>query len=57
VQDKVWVDAPEVPLGAWEFYTVLADDPGDSDDTRAGACCAQAGTGSAPCCTGSAGVR
>jgi catechol 2,3-dioxygenase-like lactoylglutathione lyase family enzyme len=57
VQDKVWVDAPEVPLGAWEFYTVLADDPGDSDDTRAGACCDQAGTGSAPCCSGSAGVR
>lgn len=26
VQDKVWVDAPNVPLGAWEFYTVLADD-------------------------------
>ncbi len=26
VQDKVWVDVPDVPLGAWEFYTVLADD-------------------------------
>ena len=35
VQDKVWVDAPDVPLGGWEFYTVLADDPdqdtGDAD--------------------------
>ena len=28
VQDKVWVDAPDVPAGGWEFYTVLADDPG-----------------------------
>jgi len=27
VQDKAWVEAPDVPLGAWEFYTVLADDP------------------------------
>lgn len=25
VQNKVWVDAPDVPLGAWEFYTVLSD--------------------------------
>jgi catechol 2,3-dioxygenase-like lactoylglutathione lyase family enzyme len=33
IQDKVWVDAPNVPLGAWEFYTVLADDP-----TQAAAC-------------------
>src|SRR5215211_7184484 len=31
VQDKVWVDAPDVPLGAWEFYTVLADDAAHSD--------------------------
>src|SRR4029450_8642108 len=28
VQDKVWVDAPDVPLGAWEGYTGLADDTG-----------------------------
>lgn len=33
VQDKVWVDAPDVPLNAWEFYTVLAD-----DNTQAVAC-------------------
>ena len=33
VQDKVWVDAPDVPLGGWEFYTVLADDP--AQDTGA----------------------
>ncbi len=35
VQDKVWVDAPDVPLGAWEFYTVLADDPAEGDGTAA----------------------
>ena len=35
VQDKVWVDAPDVPLGAWEFYTVLADDSGDDAADRA----------------------
>ena len=27
VQDKAWVEAPDVPLGAWEFYAVLDDDP------------------------------
>jgi catechol 2,3-dioxygenase-like lactoylglutathione lyase family enzyme len=26
-QDKVWVDVPDVPLGAWEFYTILDEDP------------------------------
>jgi catechol 2,3-dioxygenase-like lactoylglutathione lyase family enzyme len=55
VQDKVWVDAPDVPLGAWEFYTVLADDPGDSADLPASACCAGTASGSTPCCTGKGG--
>ena len=52
VQDKVWVDAPDVPLGAWEFYTVLADDPGE-DGAAAGeqsTCCATTSTDAAPCC-------
>jgi catechol 2,3-dioxygenase-like lactoylglutathione lyase family enzyme len=52
LQDKVWVNAPDVPHGGWEFYTVLADDvePSPADDTvgcctsdpeaPAGACCA-----------------
>ena len=39
VQDKAWVEAPDVPLGAWEFYTVLDDDPA-TDQTSAGTCCA-----------------
>jgi catechol 2,3-dioxygenase-like lactoylglutathione lyase family enzyme len=38
VQDKVWVDAPDVPLGGWEFYTVLADDP-DQDIGAVGSVC------------------
>ena len=40
VQDKIWVSAPDVPLGAWEFYTVLDDAPSDTYDAdSAGACC------------------
>jgi catechol 2,3-dioxygenase-like lactoylglutathione lyase family enzyme len=52
VQDKVWVDAPDVPLGAWEFYTVLADDPGQSEADPTGACCTTTSTDSGPCCAG-----
>jgi catechol 2,3-dioxygenase-like lactoylglutathione lyase family enzyme len=50
VQDKVWVDAPDVPLGAWEFYTVLADDPTESGMGSVGGCCAGTATGTGPCC-------
>src|SRR5215211_7301416 len=50
VQDKVWVDVPDVPLGAWEFYTVLADDPEPGDASLASTCCATTSTGSGPCC-------
>jgi len=39
VQDKVWVDVPDVPLGGWEFYTVLADD-GTETDSSPSVCCA-----------------
>ena len=52
VQDKVWVDAPDVPLGAWEFYTVLADDPGECDPGSTGTCCAATSTDTGPCCAG-----
>lgn len=48
VQDKVWVDAPDVPLGAWEFYTVLADAPTATD--AASTCCATHAD-STVCCT------
>jgi catechol 2,3-dioxygenase-like lactoylglutathione lyase family enzyme len=51
VQDKVWVDAPDVPLGGWEFYTVLADDPQQSDDGPASVCCSgDTDAGPSACC-------
>jgi catechol 2,3-dioxygenase-like lactoylglutathione lyase family enzyme len=55
VQDKVWVDAPDVPLGAWEVYTVLADDTGEDAATTQSQCCATTpAAASSPCCAGSA---
>jgi catechol 2,3-dioxygenase-like lactoylglutathione lyase family enzyme len=51
VQDKVWVDAPDVPLGAWEFYTVLADDPGQTEEEcTSGSCCAGTSSEAGRCC-------
>jgi catechol 2,3-dioxygenase-like lactoylglutathione lyase family enzyme len=52
VQDKVWVNAPDVPHGGWEFYTVLADDPQPSDDNDAtlGCCTSDSAAPSAACC-------
>jgi catechol 2,3-dioxygenase-like lactoylglutathione lyase family enzyme len=53
LQDKVWVNVPDVPLGAWEFYTVLDDDPdsaGSGDTDSKGTCCTGDSTGEAPCC-------
>ena len=50
VQDKVWVDAPDVPLGAWEFYTVLADDLGQTATGQQGACCTTTSAATGPCC-------
>jgi catechol 2,3-dioxygenase-like lactoylglutathione lyase family enzyme len=60
IQNKAWVEAPDVPLGAWEIYTVLDDVPA-ADPSGAGAssapCCAtdSRATGSqapTPCCGG-----
>ena len=50
VQDKVWVDAPDVPLGGWEFYTVLADDPAQGSGQSPSACCSTAPSESSVCC-------
>jgi catechol 2,3-dioxygenase-like lactoylglutathione lyase family enzyme len=50
VQDKVWVDAPDVPLGAWEFYAVLADDPDPAGSGPTGACCTTTATDGGACC-------
>jgi len=50
-QDKVWVDAPDVPLGAWEFYTVVGDDPGVIEAAEPGTCCTRpTADASRPCC-------
>ena len=50
VQDKVWVDAPDVPLGAWEFYAVLEDDSSDDAGEVRGACCSTAPADGESCC-------
>ena len=58
LQDKVWVDVPDVPLGGWEFYTVLDDDPDlerESTSTCCGgpdaaAACTDTGADAGPCC-------
>ncbi len=39
IQDKVYVQAPEVPIGMWEFYTVLDETP-DNATNDDGVCCA-----------------
>jgi catechol 2,3-dioxygenase-like lactoylglutathione lyase family enzyme len=52
VQDKVWVEAPDVPLGGWEFYTVLADDPGEDSADVQRACCSGSPSSAGTCCAG-----
>ena len=42
VQDKVYVSAADVPLGQWEFYAIVDDDPTDVIDDVA-LCCADDG--------------
>jgi hypothetical protein len=47
----VWVDAPDVPLGAWEFYTVLSDDAGQTEEEcTSGSCCAGTSSDAGRCC-------
>jgi catechol 2,3-dioxygenase-like lactoylglutathione lyase family enzyme len=51
VQDKVFVTAPDVPLGWWEYYAVTDDDPVENTDQPASQCCAApAGTSGSSCC-------
>ena len=56
VQDKVWVDAPDVPLGGWEFYTVLADDPTQEAYAPASQRCRASPTGAGACGSGTCGT-
>ena len=51
VQDKVWVDAPDVPLGGWEFYAVLGDATAESEAGRTTACCTTTSPDAEPCCS------
>lgn len=51
VQDKVFVAAPDVPLGSWEFYAVTDDAPTDVVDHPASGCCtSSAPTDASRCC-------
>jgi hypothetical protein len=38
VQDKVFVTAPDAPLGWWEYYTVTDDNPDEPDGASTLAC-------------------
>jgi catechol 2,3-dioxygenase-like lactoylglutathione lyase family enzyme len=38
VQDKVFVTAPDVPHGWWEYYTVTDDEPGANAASRSSQC-------------------
>ena len=51
VQDKVFVTAPDVPLGQWEYYTVTDDDPREGADQPASECCTSPAGAGAPCCS------
>lgn len=53
VQDKVFVAAPDVPHGWWEYYAVTDDDPADPDGGSTSVCaanCAARDTADATCC-------
>lgn len=51
IQDKVFVTAPDVPLGWWEYYAVTDDDPTETAGQPASQCCAApAEPGATSCC-------
>jgi catechol 2,3-dioxygenase-like lactoylglutathione lyase family enzyme len=56
-QDKVFVTAPDVPLGWWEYYVVTDDNPDDSANPAGastsvcGARCAAENTTTSTCCS------
>ena len=52
-QHKVFVTAPDVPLGWWEYYTVTDDNPANPDGASTLACetvCAAGDTEQVSCC-------
>jgi catechol 2,3-dioxygenase-like lactoylglutathione lyase family enzyme len=50
VQDKLFVTAPDVPHGWWEFYAVTDDDPANPDAQSTSVCAAACEEGG-PCCS------
>ncbi|MGH3585486.1 MAG: ArsI/CadI family heavy metal resistance metalloenzyme [Pseudonocardia sp.] len=53
VQDKLFVAAPDVPHGWWEFYAVTDDDPVNPHGQSTSVCaaqCAVQGTAGQGCC-------
>ena len=53
VQDKVFVTAPDVPLGWWEYYTVTDDIPANPQGASTSVCelsCAAGDTEADSCC-------
>src|SRR5688500_12193833 len=51
VQDKVFVTAPDVPHGWWEYYAITDDLPEGTASQPASRCCAApAESGAASCC-------
>ena len=52
-QHKVFVTAPDVPLGFWEFYAVTDDDPANPEGTPSSVCeltCSAGATTEVSCC-------
>jgi catechol 2,3-dioxygenase-like lactoylglutathione lyase family enzyme len=53
VQDKVFVTAPDVPLGWWEFYSVTDDNPANPEGATTSVCeanCAIQDSDAGTCC-------
>jgi catechol 2,3-dioxygenase-like lactoylglutathione lyase family enzyme len=51
VQDKVFVTAPDVPLGWWEYYAVTDDGPDELTAQPASECCVEpTEAGASSCC-------
>jgi predicted enzyme related to lactoylglutathione lyase len=52
-QDKVFVTAPDVPLGWWEFYSISDDNPANPDGATTSVCeknCAAQDSAESTCC-------
>lgn len=52
-QDKVFVTAPDVPLGWWEFYSISDDNPANPDGESTSVCatnCAAQDNAESTCC-------